>query len=278
MRACSLSTNRDYLTGQLYADNKLLAIRIATHRRYTVPRVDMVQWALDLLPWRGDERVLDVGCGDGLYVPAVAERLTGPGRYLAGDLSLGILRELPHGVPAVNADAVALPAPAGSCDVVLANHMLYHVSDTGRAVAECHRVLCEGGQLLAVTNSQTSMGELVGLMREGYDRLGISPDATPDHVIWPFALENGQAVLSGCFDQVERHVLRSALVFPESAPLLAYLDSTRSLYEPGLPGDVAWDDLMRVWDDLISAHIMRHEAFRVNKVIGAFVAVKRQSA
>ncbi|MGD9100297.1 MAG: methyltransferase domain-containing protein, partial [Anaerolineae bacterium] len=186
MRTCSLSTNHDYLTGQLYADNKLLATRIATHRRYTVPRVDMVQWALDLLPWQGDERVLDVGCGDGLYAEAVAERLAGPGRYLAGDLSLGMLRGLPDGVPAINADAVALPAPSGSCDVVLANHMLYHVSDMGRAVAECRRVLCAGGQLLAVTNSQTSMSELVSLMREGYDKLGIPPGVTLDRVIWPF--------------------------------------------------------------------------------------------
>jgi hypothetical protein len=81
--------------------------------------------------------------------------------------------------------------------------------------------------------------------------------------------------LTRWFDQVERHLLRSALVFPEPAPLLAYIDSTRSFYEPGLPGGVSWDDLLYVWHKLIADQIARHGAFHIRKTVGAFVAVKR---
>lgn len=269
-----LSTDRAHLTGRLYADQGPLAVRIATHQRYTVPPADFYRWVLDLIPWRGDERVLDVGCGNGQYMAPVSERLSGAGRYLGGDLSLGMLRDLPRGALAINVDVAALPLVAGCCDVILANHMLYHVPDVDGALHECRRALCEGGRLLAATNSQASMAELTVLIREGHARLGVPVSATPDRVHMNFSLENGQALLARCFEQVERHILHTALVFPEPGPLLAYMDSMRGLYEPGLPDGVPWDDLLRVWHELVAAHIQRHGAFRVGKVSGAFVAVK----
>jgi ubiquinone/menaquinone biosynthesis C-methylase UbiE len=280
-----LITDRDHLTGQVYSNQEPLAIRIATHRRYTVPPMDFIRWVLDLIPWRGDEWVLDVGCGNGAYATPIAERLTGAGRYLAGDLSLGMLRDLldgwpqqcltPVGSAVVNLDAVALPLPAESCDVILTNHLLYHVPEVNQALAECHRVVKEGGRLLAATDSQTSMAELTVLIRGGYDQLEVPfTSAQKNHVV-QFSLENGREPLTRRFGQVERHLLHSALVFPEPAPLLAYIDSHRSLFEPGLPVDVSWEDLMRVWHKLIADHIARHGTFRIGKIVGAFVAVKR---
>jgi 2-polyprenyl-3-methyl-5-hydroxy-6-metoxy-1,4-benzoquinol methylase len=63
-------------------------------------------------------------------------------------------------------------------DVILANHMLYHVPNQPAAVAEFARVLRPGGYLLASTNSihnlyqyhqlrvdaLLALGELVGLL------------------------------------------------------------------------------------------------------------------
>src|SRR5438552_9399431 len=40
-------------------------------------------WMLRRIPWRGDERVLDVGCGRGLMMIGAAERLT-TGRAVGG--------------------------------------------------------------------------------------------------------------------------------------------------------------------------------------------------
>jgi SAM-dependent methyltransferase len=269
-----LTTDRGYLTSLAYANQEPLAVRIATHRHYTVPPVDLMRWVLDLVPWQGGERVLDVGCGDGQYREPVVERLTGAGQYLAGDLSLGMLRDLPDSSPAINLDVATLPLSEGSCDVILANHMLYHAPDVDQAVAECHRALRGGGRLLAATNSQTTMTELSVLIREGYGRLGIPFTVPLDRAFMHFSLENGRAILARRFDQVERHLLRSALVFPEPAPLLAYIDSMRHFYRSGLPDGVAWEDLLEVWRGMVADHIARHGAFHVGKVAGAFVAVK----
>jgi hypothetical protein len=132
------------------------------------------------------------------------------------------------------------------------------------------------GRLVAATNSQTTMAELTTLIREGYDHLGVSLSALPHSPLGGFALETGYAVLARWLDQVEHHVLQSALVFPEPEPLLIYIGSLKGLYEPRLPPDISWDNLMDVWHKLISDHIGRHGEFRINKVSGAFVALKRR--
>lgn len=185
-----LVTDADHLTSQLYPDEAHLAVRIGTQQRYTVPPVDFARWVLDMISWRGDERVVDVGCGNGSYLKPVVERLTNGGQYLAGDLSLGMLRVLPDGPPAVNLNATTLSLSTGSCDVILSNHVLHHIPNVDQAVAECHRVLCESGRLLAATNSQATMAELTVLIREGYDRLGVPLTVLPDRPSFEFSYLN----------------------------------------------------------------------------------------
>lgn len=277
-------TSRDLLTNRLYANPTPLARRIEIHQRHTVPRVDFVQWVLDLICWVGDEQVLDVGCGSGNYVEPVAERLTRVAspltqtvQHVIGDLSLGMLRDLRHtsDLPVINLDVTSLPISADSCDVVLANHLLHHVSDVDQAVSECRRVLREKGQLLAATNSQSTMAELAALIRAGYDRLGVPLSALPDKPFGNFSLENGQSILSRQLANVERHTLHTALVFSEAKSLLTFINSTRSLYEPNLPNTVSWDVLLTAWHDMIADHIALHGEFRVSKISGAFVALKQ---
>src|SRR5262245_18890978 len=55
---------------------------------YTTRRGKFIEWKriLDDLHLRGDERVLDVGCGRGAVLTAVASRLTSSGRALGVDV------------------------------------------------------------------------------------------------------------------------------------------------------------------------------------------------
>jgi ubiquinone/menaquinone biosynthesis C-methylase UbiE len=62
--------------------------------------------------------------------------------------------------PGLVADAAWIPLADGSMDAVIANHMLYHVSDRRRALAEIHRLLRPGGRLYATTNGLGHMAEL----------------------------------------------------------------------------------------------------------------------
>lgn len=255
---------------QQYQNDENLNVRIRTHALYTVPQVDFTAWVLDKIPWHGTERVIDVGYGSGGYVAAARQRC---GHYIAADLSLGMLRGLPAPPPdRVNLDAQRLPLAGHAFDVVLANHMLYHVPDRDAALAEIARVLRPTGCLLAVTNSAQSMAELNHLRQDAIRRLG----GTGPQTIWQnagnaFGLENGTPALVRHFAHVERFDLHAAFVFPQPQPVIDYLATTRARIEQMLPSGVTWDDLVATLTQILRQHIAEHGAFHVSKLSGVFI-------
>lgn len=259
---------------QQYQTQDLLAIRVRTHQLYEAQPVDFPAWVLDHLAWQGHERVLDVGCGSGVYVNPVRARTP---HYVAGDLSLGMLQALaaPH-PPRLNLDAQRLPLATASVDVLLANHMLYHVPDLAAALAEFVRVLRPGGYLLAATNSAHTMAELDDLGVELVRRLWPADEQAPLEKLLrrahlPFYLENGQAWLAPHFASVMRYDLPGALVFPEAQPVIDYMATVAERFAPVFPAGVTWEHAVAALDDILTAHIAAHGVFRVHKLAGLFV-------
>src|SRR5579872_249871 len=146
----SPGTDRNVLTQKAYANDEMLAVRQRTHDLYSMPKLDFSYWVLDRIVWRGDEHVLDIGAGPGTYFDGLLPRIP-QGQLIAGDLSLGMARKAAQrqGVTGhvLNGDAQKLPFRSGTFDVVLANHMLYHIPDLDEALSEIHRVLKPDGCL-----------------------------------------------------------------------------------------------------------------------------------
>jgi len=130
-----------------------------------VGKLHMRERLLDLVPWHGDERVLDVGCGRGLMLLGVAARVPA-GRVTGIDLWQG--EDLTGNCPAATranaqaagvadrvevqtGDARQLPFADASFDVVVSTaalHNIYEAAGRAQAVREIARVLKPGGRVV----------------------------------------------------------------------------------------------------------------------------------
>jgi SAM-dependent methyltransferase len=136
---------------------------------------------LDQIPWRGDETVLDVGCGRGLLLNAAARRLkTGKavgvdlwqredlsGNRPEATLENARLEGVADRVEVKDGDARKLPFGDCSFDVVisgLALHNIYKREERDQALREIARVLKPGGHVAIVDIDHTA--EYERLLRE----------------------------------------------------------------------------------------------------------------
>ena len=158
------------------------------------------------------------------------------------------------GVPGMVADAAALPLRDACLDAVVANHMLYHVSDRTRALTGIRRVLRPGGRLYATTNGLAHMAELRGPLGQS----GWSEAAS-------FGLENGPAQLAAVFGTVTVRRYPDALEVSEVEPVLAYARSMAGLTA------VRPDGLARL-EAVASAAIRARGRFRISKDVGMLIA------
>lgn len=264
----------EYVSEQ-YRTKDNLQIRIHTHDQYSQPKVEFHDWVLDHVTWSECEIVLDVGCGSGTYAEPAGRRCH---RYIAADLSYGMLRGLSTPFPdRVNLDATSIPVRGNTVDVVLANHMLYHVPVLDEAVREIHRVLKPGGVLIAATNSEDYMPELAELQARLARSFGIEDDdqwERSTNFAYRFSLENGRRALEPVFKHTERYDLPGALIFSDSEPLIDYLGSMRRRFELNYPTGVSWENVVVALRDEIDRHIANNGEFRVHKLAGVFLCKK----
>ncbi len=269
----SADFSQQFLKDAAYADDANLSARQAIYRYQDEP-FDFPAWALGHVQWTGHETVVDVGCGNGLYLQRLAHDRKA--RRLVGlDLSTGMLgstlRRWPEGVSPpslVTADAQQLPLADACADVALAMHMLYHVPDIPTAVRELRRVVCPGGTLVAAGNASGTLRELYRLRVDAMSKLA---GRAVEGFRWfkRFNLDSGD-LLSACFDHVEVHRSDRELHVPVPEPVVAFLDSTSQ--PPGvLPADVDWSDVVAEMHRAAAERIEAEGSFTVTASMGVFV-------
>jgi len=230
-------TDRRYLSGQ-YKNGSNLNARIRLHDRFSINKVGWHAWVFGQLDLPPKSRVLELGCGSGILWLKNVDRIPEGWDITLSDLSLGMLQEArqnlrdcqrPFEFGAV--DAQAIPFEDERFDVVIANHVLYHVPDRTRTFSEIRRVLRPGGHFYASTVGRAHLRELHELVGR------FDPDADPwggSHAE-SFLLENGLDQISRWFSKVTLRWYEDGLVITEADPLVAYVLSTRA--KPVLVGD-----------------------------------------
>jgi SAM-dependent methyltransferase len=118
-------------------------------------------------------RVLDNGCGIGLYVEKLAAY---GGRVVGVEFELDRARQALAGSALIGCAAgEALPFPAASFDFILSHEVLEHVADDRRAMEEMARVLRRGGRIALFVPNRGYPFETHGVFWRGRYRFGNIP-------------------------------------------------------------------------------------------------------
>jgi ubiquinone/menaquinone biosynthesis C-methylase UbiE len=247
-----------------YSDDRNLRAR-QRFWQHQDPYFDIVGWVMDLVRPSPGLRVLDAGCGNGVYLRALRDRQA---LAVGCDLSMGMLKAASH--PALlNADIAALPLRDGAVDVALGIHMLYHVPSRESAIRELRRVVAAGGTCVVVTNGSRHTRSLRAMAERAVRR------ETPGWQMRPathaFTAENAAGQLGAAFENVTcvRPATNPPVVIRDAAVGAGYLASLASHHQ---------DETSRPWDDVvedvrlqIQAAIDREGAFITSGDLAAFI-------
>jgi ubiquinone/menaquinone biosynthesis C-methylase UbiE len=218
-----------HLRSQQYRDASNLNARMRLHALFSTNTYGWFPWVMDQIDLPPCCDILELGCGQGDLWRNNAGRIPEGWQITLSDFSPGMLQQaqqnlapLPHPFLFAIIDATAIPLADGAMNAVIANHMLYHVPNRPRTLAEIRRVLKPGGRLFASTIGGEHLREL--------DTLEKRFDPTIDDINTPstrsFTLENGAQQLTPWFSDISMSRYPDALLVTQVAPLVDYVLST----------------------------------------------------
>ncbi len=263
-------TNQDYLKNDQYRVSSNLDTRIALHERFSTNPQGWFDWVFDTLAELPQQaQVLELGCGQGNLWRTNLARIPDGWIITLSDLSEGMLQAAWRNLVAhasgrafkyKQIDAQSIPYPDESFEIVIANHMLYHVHERAKALQEIRRVLTPGGWLAATTVGENHIRELDGWTRQVYQGKRVRPSST-------FTLENGLEQLKTVFPQVQIRNYSNELRITEVAPLIAYIRSNG-------PSDQLIEPAVKTLKQSLEAELLEKAALKVTIDTGLFLSQK----
>jgi SAM-dependent methyltransferase len=229
VRKISDLEDEEFVADQYRTASNLNA-RIVLHQRYSTNRYGWQRWIFDQFSFPPQARLLELACGPGDLWLENVDRIPAGWQLTLSDLSPGMAQQARQKLAPVRApfqfeviDAQAIPYESQSLDGVIANHMLYHVPNRGRALSEIRRVLKPDGRFYTSTIGQAHLqeiAELVARFEPGLSMWGEKPSDS-------FTLEKGAAQLERWFGKVTLARYEDDLIVTEPTALIDYIFSGR---------------------------------------------------
>jgi len=132
---------------------KKLGSRIDIHKNFAEKDIDA--WTLGMVKINGNEKILDLGCGDGKQVMAFGKKLTEGGKIVGCDISNELLEKARKSAKKNSINASFLlhdidrpfPFKDGEFDIVSSFFSIYYAKNPLNVMLEIKRLLKEGGRL-----------------------------------------------------------------------------------------------------------------------------------
>lgn len=288
-----MTTQKEEIRKQ-YKESHNLQSRINIHA-YSTSKEDWFDWIFERLNLKPGMRILEIGCGTARLWTSVCDRLPDDLTIYLTDYSEGMIREAKkcmedyaecfarknirfvYAVKDANdfsvenlftedCEAGKFVTGNDKFDRIIANHMLYHVSDKNRPalLKYCAELLTDDGMFAASTIGATHLQQLYELV----DRFDNGMQM-PGWMSAGFELENGGAQLAPWFANVTVEEQENDLLVPDPEAIYQYLCS--------LPGDLKQKiaEKEKEFRAYLEKHISADKPFFIHKSTGIFKANKK---
>lgn len=219
-----------HLKDTQYKDSSNFNARILLHHKFGANKYPWPRWVFDHLRKEDNLKVLELGCGNGLLWVLNANRVPETWRITVSDFSEGMLNDAKKNIGSAIkqisyevVDIENIPYETNTHDIILANHMLYHVPDRKKALSEIRRVLKKDGIFYATTMGSDYMEDMRVLIKEY--KTGSRGAVTANFVIDNFSLQNGEEQLKEYFNDVTLKIYENVLTVNEAKPFVDYMYS-----------------------------------------------------
>lgn len=212
-----------------YKNSANLSARISLHDLFSTNKYGWHKWFYDQLGLCEDMAVLELGCGNASLWLRNIDKIPGNCKITLTDISEGMLEDARQNLGGYSkkfnfnrVDAQNIPYEDSSFDIVIADHIFYHISDKQKALSEIKRVLKPKGFLYLSTIGKNHLIELRELLKEFKSNIVIAQSDFAED----FGLENGEAQIANYFDTTELLRYEDSLIVSEIEPIINYLYST----------------------------------------------------
>lgn len=268
-----INTEKIWLNQYKNAAN--LSARISLHDLFSTNKYGWHKWFYDQLDLCEDMTVLELGCGNASLWNRNGDRIPKNCKITLTDISEGMLEDARQNLGDYSkkfnfnqVDAQNIPYEDNSFDVVIADHIFYHISDKQKSLSEIKRVLKPHGYLYLSTIGKNHLIELRELLKEFKSNIVISQSDFAED----FGLENGASQISSYFNTIELLRYEDSLIVSEIEPIINYLYSTT-----GNSKEVLVNENLKNFKRLVENKMKANGSVFITKDTGVFKAYQKNN-
>lgn len=222
------------LSENQYATSNKYESRIYLNTKFKTNPKSKFKWIFEHFPRNNGLKVLELGCGTGLFWLANRNEIPDSWSITLTDYSEGMLEKTSDTLSKINREfkyevvnVEEIKYPDKSFDIILANNMLYHIENRSIAISHIFRILKDNGVFITSTMGKNDMLELNQYL---YDFL----ENRNNHFKFrelPFSLDNGLEELSAYFPKVTISRYEDMLKIDQIEPIINYYLSFNGMYD-----------------------------------------------
>lgn len=215
--------NEDQNIIEQYHTSTNLNVRIDLHNKYSVSKINWFEWIYDRIDFSNANKLLEIGCGNGMLWKQIDFSVRNRDFYIS-DISKGMVDDAKRNINNSSfnylvIDCMDISFGSNMFNIVIANHVLFYLKDLKKGLDEVSRVLKEDGIFYCTTYSSNHMKELTDIVKSYNKDIQLSNQKLYEI----FGLENGKAILTHYFSEVEVKIFEDQLVITEAMPLVNYV-------------------------------------------------------